>query len=92
MLQFWQCSIPKNNVYLLSKASREPNNYLGNDRREEREEEGNNISFNAHFVPGTELGASVNINKGILKLLYKNYTTYYGWQAMVASVQADQQW
>lgn len=43
------------------------NNYLGNSWKEEREEEGNKISLNAHFVPGTELEASVNINKGIVK-------------------------
>ena len=50
----------------------------GKSRRKEREEEGNKISLNAHFVPDTELGTSVNINKGIIKLLYKNYTTYKG--------------
>ena len=67
------------------------NNYLGKEWKEEREEKGNKISLNAHFVPGTELGVSVSINKGILKLLYKNYTTYHGWQAMVAGAHTDRE-
>lgn len=48
------------------KSSREQNNCLGNLQNKEREEEGNKITLNAHSVPGTELGASININKGIV--------------------------
>lgn len=39
------------------------NNYLGKLWKEEREEEGNKITSNAPFVPGAELGTSINIER-----------------------------
>lgn len=55
-------------MFLYSQSQEQnQNNYPGKSQKEEREEEGNKTSLNAHSVTGTELGASIHINKGIAK-------------------------
>lgn len=49
---------------VLPKSSREPKQLSRQVLwKEEREEEGNKITSNAPFVPGAELGTSINIKR-----------------------------